>query len=184
MRTHIIYIPGLGDRYDGFRSRALKLWSLWGVTATHVPITWYDGGDLQSKLEYVQRAIDRAPDDARIVLIGESAGATLALHAAQADSRIKRVVTLCGVARPSTPVSSYLRRRAPALNQAVDTLPTVSGVDVQCVRAFVDGVVNKKYSVIPGAKEHVVWSVGHLTTIVLCLTVLAPIMSAIAKSNK
>jgi pimeloyl-ACP methyl ester carboxylesterase len=184
MRTYIIYIPGLGDQYGWFRQWALMLWRLWGVTAIHQPITWYDGGSMADKLHLVQAAIDRVPADGRIVLVGESAGASLALHAAVRDSRVERVITLCGVARSDTPIAASLRWRAPALHQAVDTLPEVFDVDVVSVRAAVDHVVGKRYSSVAGAERRVIWSVGHMTTIILCLTVLAPIITAIAKKRK
>ena len=183
MQTYIIYIPGLGDRYDGFRARALKLWKIWGVKTIHVPIAWYDKGSMDSKLAKIQSVIDNVPKDVHIVLIGESAGATLALHTAQRDKRVNRVITLCGVARSFTPVSNYLRAKAPALDQAVDSLREDSTVDVHSVRAFIDGVVGSKYSSTEHAVQHVIWSVGHLTTIALCLTFYAPIISAIAKKQ-
>ncbi|MES2876639.1 MAG: alpha/beta hydrolase [Patescibacteria group bacterium] len=183
MKTHIIYIPGLGDRYDGFRSAALKTWRLWNVTTEYVPITWYDGESLVSKLNRIEAAIERTPADVNLVLIGESAGATLALHMAT-HARVDRVITLCGVARGNTPVSSYLRRRAPALNEGVNGLTDAYNTDVQSVRAVIDGVVGKKYSVVSGATEHVIWSIGHLTTIALCLTLYAPTVTAIAKKQK
>jgi pimeloyl-ACP methyl ester carboxylesterase len=149
------------------------------VTTEHVPITWYDGGPLEQKTELVAAAIDRAHGK-RVVIIGESAGATLALHAASHPA-VVRVITLCGVTRPDTPVSNYLRRRAPALDTAVRTLPKSFDTDVHSIRAVADGVVNKRYSVAPGAKAHVMWTVGHLMTIALSLTCLAPIVAAIAK---
>lgn len=184
MQTHIVYIPGLGDGYDGFRRRALKFWRLWGVQATHVPITWYDGGSMESKLKLVSKAISVLPENARVVLIGESAGATLALHTAYHNPAVARVITLCGVARRNTPVSQHLRRRAPALSQAVDSLPNDEGIDVHSVRALIDGVVGKKYSSTVRARRHTIWSVGHIATITLCLTIFAPIISAIAKNSK
>src|SRR3546814_5836495 len=63
-------------------------------------------------------AIDSMLPDERIVLVGESAGASLALHTAAVDTRVSKVITLCGVAVPTTPVSARLRRKAPALDQA------------------------------------------------------------------
>ncbi len=183
MKTHIIYIPGLGDRYDGFRSMTLKAWGLWGVSTRYVPITWYDGGSKASKLERIAVAIEETPNDSNVVLIGESAGATLALAMA-GHPRVGRVITLCGVATSTTPVSGYLRRRAPALNEGVNGLPDTYAVDVHSIRAAIDGVVGKKYSVVNGATEHIIWSIGHLTTIALCLTFLAPIVTSIAKKHK
>lgn len=181
MQTHVIYIPGLGDRYDSFRRACLKTWRLWGVTTEHLPITWYDGESFEQKMKLVDAAISRGSGN-RVVIIGESAGATLALHAAMRHN-FARVITLCGVTQSSTPISSYLRRRAPALDTAVKTLPSSVNVDVQSIRAMADNVVGKRYSVANGAKEHVMWTAGHLMTIVLCLTVLAPFVATIAKKQ-
>lgn len=179
MPTHIIYIPGLGDRYDGFRRFAIKFWSLFGVTAEHVPITWFDGKDFEQKMQIIEIAVKRAKGK-RVVLVGESAGATLALHASTRYS-VARVITLCGVSQPKTPVSNYLRRRAPALSQAVNSLPTSFSTDVQSVRAFLDGTVGKRWSKTDQATVHTIWSIGHLPTIVACLTFLAPLMVTVAK---
>lgn len=184
MRTYVIYIPGLGDQYGHLRKLALKTWRLWGVTAIHQTITWYDGAGMESKLAKISAAIKQVPTDGHVVLVGESAGATLALHAATRDSRVLRVITLCGVARPDTPIAPSLRKKAPALAEATDTLPISFKTDVHSVRAAVDPVVNKRYSSTEDATRHVIWSVGHLTTITLCLTVLAPIISVIAKKQK
>jgi pimeloyl-ACP methyl ester carboxylesterase len=184
MQTYILYVPGLGDRYDNFRSWALQWWKLWGVDATLVPITWYDGGSMESKLARIDHALSDAPDGKRIVLVGESAGATLALHVGDRDRRVSRVITLCGVARSFTPVSKHLRNRAPALDQAVNTLADTPQVEVHSIRAAIDGVVGSKYSSTSGAKRYVIWSVGHLFTIALCLTLYAPIITTIAKKPK
>lgn len=181
MKTYIIYIPGLGDQYGWFRSLALQGWQLWGVRTYHQAITWFDGANMESKMSMIKSAVDTAPQGVRIVLIGESAGAALALHAAMRDERIERVITLCGVARRDAPISGHLRRKAPALSQAVNALPLTFSADVHSVRAIIDGVVGKRYSSAAGATRHVVWSIGHLTTIVLCLTVLAPYMASLAK---
>lgn len=184
MHTYIIYIPGLGDQHGWLRSLALLTWRLWGVTAVHQAITWYDGDGMELKLRMIQAAIDRAPSNASIVLVGESAGATLALHAATRDRRVRRVITLCGVSRPDTPISNSLRKKAPALSEAVNALPETFDADVHSVRAAIDGVVNKRYSSTTDATQHVIWSIGHLTTITLCLTVCAPIITGIAKKPK
>lgn len=182
MNTRIVYIPGLGDRYDGFRRFALKLWRIWGVQAEFVPIKWYDGEGYDQKMTRVKIAIEQNKSN-RLVLFGESAGATLALHAAKAGG-VDRVVTVCGVATSHAPISSYLNKKAPALVPATRTLPQESTLDVHSVRAAIDPVVNRKYSVAQGATVHKLWTIGHFTTIVLCLTVLSPLMVTIAKKSK
>jgi pimeloyl-ACP methyl ester carboxylesterase len=183
MKTTVIYIPGLGDGYDGFRKASLRTWRLWGVRAVHVPITWYDGQPMNEKLTRIRKAIDRVPRPSAVVLVGESAGATLALHEGEQNERVTRVITLCGVARSNTPISSHLRSKAPALDQAVRKVPESYTVDVHSIRAAMDAVVGNRYSTAAGASVHVIWTMGHLTTIVACLTILAPIISTIAKKQ-
>jgi len=184
MTTRIIYVPGLGDGYHRLRSIALFWWRIWGVSVTPVKIDWYDGRDMNQKMSLIKTAIDAVPTGSRIVLDGESAGATLALHTSVEDKRVSRVITLCGVTRPDTPISSRLRRKVPALDQATNTLPEHFDVSVHSVRAAIDNVVRPRYSSVLGARRHTIWFVGHLATIVLCLTVLAPYMVHIAKAVK
>ena len=179
--TTVLYIPGLGDSYDSFRRTALKAWSRPRFQATLVPSIWYNGADLATKLAVISRAIDQVPLSHRIVLIGESAGATLALHTASQNTRVSRVITLCGVAQRQTPIALYLRNKAPALDEGVRTLPDTTMHDVHSVRARVDTVVGKKYSIATGAVEHVIASSGHLLTIALCLTIYSKRLKAIAK---
>lgn len=176
-----MYIPGLGDRYDWFRSVALRLWRLGGVHVEFVAIKWYNGENFDDKMSRVNAAITRHKNE-RIVVFGESAGAALALQAAKI-MHVDRVVTICGVAQPQTPISNYLNTRAPALVPAARTITNVNKVDVHSVRAFYDPVVGKKYSIAPGAKRHIVWTLGHFTTIAICLTFLAPLMLTIAKKS-
>ena len=181
--TTILYIPGLGDGYDRFRRGALRLWMLYGVRAKLVPITWYDGGDFETKYRLVTQAVTQTATG-RVVVIGESAGATLALHAAaDPQLRITKVITLCGVTRRTTPISPYLRRRAPALDDAVRHLPEGFKTPIISLRAVFDHVVGRRSSVAIGATEHVVWSVGHLFTIMLCLTLLAPFLVRLARQS-
>lgn len=184
MRTHIIYIPGLGDGYEWFRTRALSSWRLGGVEVTHIPMTWYDGRSMSAKLDKIMAAIDRVPSGCRVVLIGESAGATLALHAASQSKLVYRVITVCGVVSRDTPISTQLQKRSPALAQATRTIPWPIQADTHTIRAYKDWVVNRQYSTRPEATVHTIWLIGHLLTIVACLTILMPLMITIAKSSK
>lgn len=183
MRTHIIYIPGLGSRYNSFRKLTLSLWRIYGVSATLIPFDWYDGSSFEQKIKEVEDIVGRLGANSRIVIIGESAGASIALHAAQLPN-VRRVITLCGVAQPGTPISSYLQTKSPALLDATRSIPNTENYDVHSVRAVADSVVGKKYSSATGAKSHVIYTVGHFATIVICLTVLSLLMVTIAKKSK
>ncbi len=46
LTMHLIYIPGLGDRYDIFRTWALKIWEKqYGIQTKLVPMQWKNGDD-------------------------------------------------------------------------------------------------------------------------------------------
>lgn len=174
MRTHVIYIPGLGVGYDPFRNVCLKAWRFYGVSAELVPLEWTDGKPFTEKYQRVRRVIDQAKDK-RVVLIGESAGAVMALYAAVHHKNIAKVVTICGVTTETMILAPGLQRRAPALVTGIKELHRrTNQVPVVSLRAFVDPVVARRYSVPRYADEHVVWSIGHLVTIMLCLTLYAP----------
>lgn len=183
MRTSIVYIPGLGSRYNSVRMFALKFWAVYGVSTTLIPLDWYDGDSFEGKLSKVQDAINQAGKRSRVVVVGESAGATLALHSTLLPN-VHRVITLCGVAQPNTPISSYLQTRSLALHNATRSLPNTKDYDVHSIRAMIDPVVGKKYSTATGARSHTIWAIGHFVTILLCLTILSPLMVTIAKKSK
>ena len=174
MRTHVIYLPGLGVGYDPFRGACLKAWRLYGVTAELVPLRWTDGRSFDEKYQSVRRAIQRAPGK-RIVVIGESAGATMALYVAEHEKGIDTVITLCGVTNEMMIIAPSLRRRAPALVTGLKHLSRRHNhVPVVSLRAWYDPVVSRRFCVPAYAEERVVWSIGHLVTIGLCLTFYAP----------
>lgn len=183
MRTSIIYIPGLGSSYNGLRRVALGFWRMYGTSARLLPLDWYDDRSFESIMNQLKQMINQVPPGNRVVVIGESAGATLALHSSLLPS-VSRVITLCGVTQPTTPISPYLQQRSPAFVQATRSIPHTKDNDVHSIRALVDPIVGKQYSTATGAKRHTVWAVGHLVTIVLCLTILAPLMITIAKKSK
>ena len=182
MKDYIIYIPGLGDHYDGLRRRALSLWRLFGVTAELVPMQWYDGMSLPAKREAVQNAIDAAVAKGnRVSIIGESAGATLALSLFSTDDRLHRLITLCGVVDPHAAVSPKIYQRSPAFQSSMNHLADVdmSLLDTQkitVITSIYDPVVSQKTNVIKNSKPLRVPSIGHFVTIALCLTIYNPVV--------
>lgn len=188
MRHHVIYIPGLGDHYDRARLQALRLWRLSGVSVELLPMRWYAGNSYQSKRERVIAAVKRAQDAGYTVsLVGESAGASMALNvAAQIDS-LHSVVLLAGIASSSTPISPYIKARSPAFAASVAALPTslatIDPSNVHIIQALWDPTVPARYNQIGGATVHTIWSFGHIPTIVLCITLLSPFITQLIKKN-
>lgn len=188
-KCHIIYIPGLGDGYDGLRRAGLLTWQLWGVSTELVPMKWYGGGDLATRYSTVTAAIDRAQQRGRrVILVGESAGASLAINVASRRSDIHGLMTICGIVNSRAEVSSAIRKKSPAFNQSLAQLEyDIRELDLASVcnvRAVVDSIVPRRSSVIPGATQRIVWSVGHVTTVALCLSVYGGLLVRFARVIK
>lgn len=184
---HIIYIPGLGDGYDNIRIRALKTWPfLYKISTELVPMNWSSEPGLQPKLQRVEAAIRRAEvDGKKVVLIGESAGAAVALKAYAGGADLHKLITVCGVANPKIPIGESFARRAPALPKAVEDLQRTNlsknTTILHSYRAAYDEVISSSNTVTPGASVHTLWSLGHLITIALCLTLFSPLIVQTAK---
>ena len=189
MKHYIIYIPGLGDHYDAGRSTALKFWRLFGVTTQLLPMQWNAGSTYEDKFKEVMAAIKRAQDAGYAVsLVGESAGASMALNAAVQASSLYSIVLLAGIASTSTPISSYIKARSPAFAASVaalsKTLAKIDTSNIHIVQALWDPTVPTRHNQINGAHAHTIWSIGHIPTIVLCITLLSPFIIMLAKRGK
>jgi len=178
-KIHIIYIPGLGDSYDSLRSRALKAWPyLYKISTELVPMSWSSEPELQPKLQRVEAAIRRAEVDGnKVVLIGESAGAAIALKVYADGADLHKLITICGVANPKIRIGESFAHRAPALPKVVDdlrmtNLPKNTNV-LHSYRAVYDEVISASNTIAPGARVHTLWSLGHLITITFCLTIFS-----------
>lgn len=187
MKYHILYIPGLGD-YDRARAFALKAWRVFGVSTQLVSVKWHDGGTYEEKLAKVRGEAEKAIKAGyKVVLVGESAGASLALNAAATLPKLHRVVLIAGVNSSQLPISPYTKKRSPAFTQSAagitKSLEKIDTTKIHTVRALRDAVVSPGFNDIPGAHKHVLPTIGHLATIILCLTILSPSIVRIARYN-
>lgn len=191
MKHIIFYIPGLGDGYDNYRKKALRGWSLFGIETILLPMNWYGSGTYEEKFQHASDSIATAAARSdRITIIGESAGGSMAINLFASNERIDTLITIAGVNAASTPVARRTLRRGPAFavsRQYVDESLRAISRDrkrrIHTIRAWSDNVVRPKYSQIAGAHNHRLWSVGHLYTIALCLTVLSGYVVALAKRH-
>ena len=177
MKHTIIYVPGLGDGYQWIRQACLVLWRILGGRAVLFDARWSSDEALKDKRRRLAAQIAQYE---RTVLVGESAGATLCLNQFATDAqKVSGVVTLCGVCRPDLPIGPQYQRNLPVFVQSVrelSAIDTSSTERVICMRAFRDHVVPLPYSTVAGAKTTALWSIGHLPTIFLALTLYAPIV--------
>jgi hypothetical protein len=184
-RHYVIYIPGLGDKFDMFRRASLRLWAIWGVKTELVPMHWDSEKEFAPKLTRITTAIRSAKKRGYAVsVIGESAGATMAINIG-AKHELHQIMTLCGVNNPKMHILPQTYKRAPAFKKAFgmmgQSFATLDLLRVQTVSAYVDKVISPRDSSIPGARNHRLFSFGHLFTVSLCLTFLSGYIASLIK---
>lgn len=185
-RRTVLYIPGLGDSYDTGRRFALKFWRLYGVHAVLIPMRWAHEDSYDDKYTRIIDAIKTAETNGeKVVLVGESAGGSMALNVFADIPSVERVITICGVNSPDIEIAPSLQRRNPAFVESVKNLTgSLSSIDVRKITtlyAIYDESVAKVYTRVPGAVARRLPGIGHLLTIALTLTIFAQIPTAIAK---
>lgn len=136
---------------------------------------------VDAKLGRILDAIDAANHD-DIVLVGESAGAAIALVAQNLRPHVG-LVTLCGKIGGARTTSPEYFARVPSF---ADVLPRADYIrerltDAQrrrivTVRALVDTSIPQRETTLPGVRQCIVPLVGHLLVILAALTVLRPIV--------
>lgn len=184
---HILYLSGLGDNLDRWRLRALKLWHFRNVTVELVPMSWASG-TFEQKLAKVDQAIDRAKGK-RIVVIGESAGGTMAMHVyARRPDDLYKVMTICGKNTHPEGVGEQFWRNNPAFKTSLDHLnASLAELTPEQMKKFVsihpvyDPTVPVRETLLPGCKEVELWLIGHTLVIGLALTIFSPLIIHAAK---
>ncbi len=188
-KHHLIYVPGLGDSYDRFRKKALKLWRLFGVSTELVAMDWSDRVlQFEDRFKRVEAAIEQAVKNGyKVSLIGESAGGSMSLNVLAEHPDLHKVITLAGVDNPNTEIAHWRRQQTPGFVVSVHKLAeSVSNLPLQkihTISALYDETVHHKNSVVAGAHNHRWLSFGHLVTILLALTIFSPLIIRIAKKT-
>lgn len=171
----VFYLPGLGGKYDNLRSSALKLWPR-QYNATLLPMNWNDPNESYAqKKARVEDAIARATG--QVVLVGESAGASMAFIVASQHPAVK-FVGYCGKIGGAASTGDYYYERVPAFADMLpraDTLrEQLSDIDKRrmiTVRAYKDIFLSLRDNTIDGVRQITLPSFGHLTTIILGITI-------------
>ena len=189
MKHFVIYIPGLGDDVS-IRNRLLSWWNFKDVQVKLIPMNWYgDDQNFNKKQAIVLRAFDKAIQDGYTVsLIGESAGASMALNVAALRPVFHRVITIAGLNDTNTDISPSIRGRSPSFLHSVHAIRTaMEKLDVSrvhTIRGLIDSTVYARHTRISGAHNHFVPGIGHLITIGLCLTLFAPYVIKLIKQRQ
>ena len=178
MPVHIIYVPGLGDRFTIWRRFFLKFWTIYGITAELIPMNWVDEESYEAKMQRLQTAITAAKNK-RLILIGESAGGSVVLNAyARYSHSLYKAMTICGKNTAPHHVSPTIYARHPAFKVSMShTTHSVASLSRErrqnfiSIHPIVDTVVPVRETLIPDCKSIRLWTFGHLLTILFCLTI-------------
>lgn len=186
MRLSVLHINGLGNGSVGWRERFLmRHWSKIGVDFIPACVDWYDGKPLEGKIRIVELKLGKLlADHKRVILLGSSAGASLALHVyAGRRTDNLRVVLAHGRLRDShvrwpdyrtLEWAAHLTQNNPmpksqAFYDSVtkceqDVLPSLKSADLRRIlilKPLMDFVVPLKTMGVPGAPAHRSFAIGH-----------------------
>ncbi len=175
----IVYIPGLGGHNDGLRRFFLRFWRVFGVKIELVTMNWKDGRGYDEKYQRVVEAVERAQKKGyTISLVGESAGASMAMNVFSRLTRIHKLITICGINDSQTPIADYHFVQSPAFKESVSLLDASRESVLKdradriiSFTALVDNTVPPSKNRILGTKHKTMFSFGHLPTVGLCLSI-------------
>lgn len=177
---YILYVSGFGSRYDIIRRFLLRFWRIYGINAELVAMRWDDGADYDTKLRLLYQAIDKNKDK-NIVLIGESAGASIVINAyANRSKDVYRAMSLCGKNQGAKTVAGRFYSKNPAFEQSIHVADdNVAKLDINhrekftSIYALYDPVIPAHESIVPGSRQVKLWTLGHLISILLALSLLS-----------
>lgn len=180
---HILYLSGFGMDHDSLRLRMLKLWRFRNVTIELVPMRWESNETFEQKLARIDQAIDRAAGK-QIVIIGESAGGSMAVHMyARRSDDLYKVMGLCGKASQPETVEERYYARSPTfrvsmerLNESIGQLSEDQRKRFVSIHPLYDPTVPVSETLLPGCKRIRLWTVGHLFAITVALTIFSPLL--------
>jgi pimeloyl-ACP methyl ester carboxylesterase len=189
MTHHVIYVPGLGDAKAQGQELVTKLWRPLGVQGHYVPLRWAVDEPWKLKLQHLLDAIDALSKTGTVSLVGTSAGASAVLQAyALRKDKVAGVVCICGkINHPETVNPRYYTENPAfkdALAQLQAALPGLSAADrdhILSIHPLWDGTVSPADTILPGAHERTLLTVGHPFSIFCALTFGAPGMMRFLK---
>lgn len=180
---HALYFNGLGIGKTRKRERfAMHYLAKRGIQVEHISIDWHSGESFDKLLARLVRMTKaKLKEHGEIVLIGSSAGGSLALNIfKQVDSKDLSVVILCSrlhdaklaswdgrtlekMAYIDTPKASqlFVDSVTYCTNKTVPSLTKANKQRITIVRQLADDVVPKRTMEIEGVKIHKVLALGH-----------------------
>lgn len=180
---HVIYIPGLGDRDVGRQRLVVSKWRWWGVEPELFQMNWGDKEPWPPKFQRLLLRIDELhAQHVPVALVGVSAGASAVINAYGArKNQLVGVVCIAGkINRPEAIGKRYYVNNIAFVTSAgecVQALKTLSPSDRRHILsrfALLDERLTMADSRVPGARNRLSPTIGHVLTIAVQITIGAP----------
>jgi hypothetical protein len=182
-KLKVIYITGVGDQQPTSQRWAVRTWRWYGVESELYQMHWANDETWPAKFERLLARVDEVIQSGQpLALVSVSAGAsaTINVFAARKD-KIVGVVCLAGkinrpevIGRHYTDENPALKPSVAACQQALATLTATDRKRILSRYAVWDNVLARADSHIPGARNRIVPTLGHIPTIATQITLGAP----------
>lgn len=173
----VIYIPGIGDRRDGFnwlQSAFLATWRIYGFSARLFIMDWKSPQPFTERFDELLAIIDDIQaKGGEVALVGASAGAASVLLGLTArPDALMGVATICGqiegaaaLRGPVAAVNPRFRYSLSALQGAIPTMTPELRGHVLTLRPRQDQIVSPYEAVLSGATNYEMPTSGHMVGI-------------------
>lgn len=190
---HVIYIPGLNDQRKSYEL-VVGRWSLYGVTPHVHRVWWHDGEPFKPKLKRLINEVGGYLDKGdKVSLVGGSAGGSAVLNALVEEPRINAVINLCGRLRAGDNVFPSLdlaARNSNAFKESVilfeskePKMTPSQRQKVLCLIPIYDEIVPKSTASLKGATNKTLYSVEHMISGLLGMTIFSPMIFSFIKEK-
>lgn len=173
-RRIVLYIPGLGDKRQGFawvQRQLLYVWSLYGFRTRVFTINWAHKGPFDDRFNELLDLIDALYDKGvSVALVGASAGASVAiLGLIERPDKIIGVATICGqllgtkaLHGPAAKANPRFRQALARMQDGTDSLSDEIRQRILTLRPKADAIVPPEEATLPGGVDYRMPISGHL----------------------
>jgi len=196
-KHYVIFVPGLGDGVKKIQL-VTYCWRWFSLIPIVHAMDWRDGEKFQPKLKRLLDLIDEYFENGNIVsLVGTSAGGSAVVNAyMKRKNKIHRVINVCG--RLTTGTHKGFRsfesktKTSPAFAQSIQLcekrenyLTKIDRRKIITVRPLFDEVVPPDTTMVKGAQDRIIPSIGHVLSITLSLTFFSkPLITFLTNESK
>lgn len=188
-KQHAFILPGLGDKVKQVELATRIFWKNSGIIPHIIAMNWYDKDEvLDAKLGRILSPATKLKADGNdVVIMGVSAGASAAGNLFIENPTIfSKFINIggrlkAGDLHPLDPRTlDWAARKSPIFKESVlrfesneSKLAPKRRADILCLQPLFDEVVPRSTSSLPGANNQYLWSVEHVITDTLALTLMS-----------